>query len=164
MPTPALQSTGNSNVRGPKAKMLFLQSFLRKKGVSLGYVGRNHNLKDLKADAPCAVKLSTAQAWGPFQNGEAGHMIYPTPISYPYPTLPNPRLEPLGPLGFNRKLFEPGVGQGRVGVMWERTPATSGAILVHTGARGGALPRVRLLQGYIAHKKPPPPPRTAIGA
>jgi hypothetical protein len=27
--------------------MLFLQSFLRK-GVSLGYVGRNYNLKDLK--------------------------------------------------------------------------------------------------------------------
>ena len=32
---------------GPPAKMLYLQSFLRK-GVSLGYVGRNHNLKDLK--------------------------------------------------------------------------------------------------------------------
>ena len=34
--------------RDPKAKMLSLQSFLRK-GVSLGYVGRNYNLKDLKA-------------------------------------------------------------------------------------------------------------------
>ena len=33
--------------RDPKAKMLFLQSFLRK-GMSLGYVGRNCNLKDLK--------------------------------------------------------------------------------------------------------------------
>ena len=33
--------------RDPKAKMLFLQCFLRK-GVSLGYVGRNYNLKDLK--------------------------------------------------------------------------------------------------------------------
>ena len=32
----------------PKAKMLFLQSFLRK-GVSLGYVGRYYHLKDLKA-------------------------------------------------------------------------------------------------------------------
>ena len=30
-----------------KAKMLSLQSFLRK-GVSLGHVGRNYNLKDLK--------------------------------------------------------------------------------------------------------------------
>ena len=30
--------------------MLSLQSFLRK-GVSLGYVGRNYNLKDLKASA-----------------------------------------------------------------------------------------------------------------
>ena len=33
--------------RDPKAKMLSLQSFLRN-GVSLGYVGRNYNLKDLK--------------------------------------------------------------------------------------------------------------------
>ena len=32
--------------RDPKAKMLDLQSFLRK-GVSLGYVGLNQNLKDL---------------------------------------------------------------------------------------------------------------------
>ena len=32
--------------RDPNAKMLFLQSFLRK-GVSSGYVGRNHKLKDL---------------------------------------------------------------------------------------------------------------------
>ena len=34
--------------RDPEAKMLSLQSFLRK-GVSLGYVGQNENLKDLKA-------------------------------------------------------------------------------------------------------------------
>ena len=34
--------------RDPKAKMLYLQSFLRK-GVWLGYVGLNSNLKDLKA-------------------------------------------------------------------------------------------------------------------
>jgi len=33
--------------RDAKAKMLSLQSFLRK-GVSLGYVGRNETLKDLK--------------------------------------------------------------------------------------------------------------------
>ena len=33
--------------RDPKAKMLSLQSFLRN-GVSLGYGGRNYNLKDLK--------------------------------------------------------------------------------------------------------------------
>jgi len=33
--------------RDPEAKMLSLQSFLRK-GVSLGHVGRNDNLKDLK--------------------------------------------------------------------------------------------------------------------
>jgi hypothetical protein len=39
----------------PKAKMLFLQSFLRK-GVSLGYVERNCNLKDLK-DAQKAMGL-----------------------------------------------------------------------------------------------------------
>ena len=32
--------------RDPKAKVLCLQSFLRK-GVSLSYVGRNYNLKDL---------------------------------------------------------------------------------------------------------------------
>ena len=37
--------------RDPKAKMLYLQSFLRK-GVSLGYVGRNLNLKDLKNGPP----------------------------------------------------------------------------------------------------------------
>ena len=35
------------NFGAKKAKMLFLQSFLRK-GVSLGYVGRNYNLKDQK--------------------------------------------------------------------------------------------------------------------
>ena len=33
--------------RDPRAKMLSLQSFLRK-GVSVAYVGRNQNLKDLK--------------------------------------------------------------------------------------------------------------------
>ena len=33
--------------REPEAKILSLQSFLRK-GVSLGHVRRNHNLKDLK--------------------------------------------------------------------------------------------------------------------
>ena len=33
----------------PKAKILYLQSFLRK-GVSLGHVGRNQNLKDLKVN------------------------------------------------------------------------------------------------------------------
>ena len=34
------------------------------------------------------MKLITAQVYGPFQNGEASHIIYPTPT--PTPTLPNP--------------------------------------------------------------------------
>ena len=36
-----------ANRSSPKAKMLYLQSFLRK-GVSLGHVGRKQNLKELK--------------------------------------------------------------------------------------------------------------------
>ena len=39
-------NSANVDKRDPKVKMHFLQFFLRK-GVSLGYVGRNHNLKDL---------------------------------------------------------------------------------------------------------------------
>ena len=40
------------------------------------------------------MKLSKAQAWGPFQNGDASHNVYPTPTPTPaptlhYPTLPN---------------------------------------------------------------------------
>ena len=44
------------------------------------------------------LKLSTAQAWGAFKNGEASHIIfpYPTPTlpypTLPYTTLPNPTL------------------------------------------------------------------------
>ena len=41
------------------SKMLSLQSFLRK-GVSLGYVGRNYNLKDLK-DPDFSLRTSRVQ-------------------------------------------------------------------------------------------------------
>ena len=47
--------------RGPKAEMLSLQSFLRK-GMSLGYVGRNFNLKDLKDSHPRSNPLSLTHA------------------------------------------------------------------------------------------------------
>ena len=38
-------------------------------------------------DTATCMELSTAQAWGPFENGEASHIIYPTPT--PTPTLRN---------------------------------------------------------------------------
>ena len=42
--------SGRKTSKGPDQPVLSLQSFLRK-GVSLGYVGRNYNLKDLKKQA-----------------------------------------------------------------------------------------------------------------
>ena len=45
----------------PKAQMLDLESFLRK-GVSLGHVGRNSNLKDLKDHADAAVAEPNSQS------------------------------------------------------------------------------------------------------
>ena len=45
--------------RDPKATMLYLQSLLRK-GVSLGHVGRNQNLKDLKDH----TSLKALYEWG----------------------------------------------------------------------------------------------------
>jgi len=39
------------------------------------------------------MQSSTAQAWGPFETGEASHISYPTPSPtpiLPYPTLPYP--------------------------------------------------------------------------
>ena len=57
------------------------------------------------------MKLSTAQAWGPFKNGEASHIIYPTPT--PTPTLLFTLPDPTPNKGLPAYFRSAGMGKGK---------------------------------------------------
>jgi len=48
-------------------------------------------------------------------------------------------------------------------VSYERDQRSDAECLAVSDALGGEGFSVCVLQGYLAHKKPPPPPRTTIG-